>query len=237
MIRTAIAAALLLTAAPAHAQKAPAVPDLLKRALTATSSQLFAYDFEDVSSGADDKEGPRNRTIRGRIDPSKPKGNRVTITFVDGVGEKDKPLDPRKIDEQYEKNADGDVFCDSFSEPDVKNVVDKGSTSQGRIFTFTPKPEKNADSQMKDIAKKILAEAYVDEVTGAIRAFNAKLTKPHNVMLIADVKTFDMTMTCSPAANGRTYSARTEMKMSISALGRNMLINSVQTISNLTPIG
>lgn len=227
-----------LAAGPAVAQKAMA-PELLRKALTepASSKQLFAYDFEDVSSGSDGKEAPRNRTVRGRIDPSRPKGERVTITHLEGVDDKDKPLDPKKIDKQYEERADNVGFCDTFSEPNPPNVVDKGSTPLGRAFSFTPKPEKDADGEMKAIAKKVLAQVYIDEATGLITSFNAKLMKPHNVMLVADVKAFDLTTTCAPASNGRAYSARTEMRMSLSALGRNVLVNSVQIVSNLVPVG
>lgn len=226
-----------LATAPAVSQKAVA-PELLRKALTEPASkQLFAYDFEDVSSGSDGKDAPRNRTVRGRVDPSKPKGERVTITHLEGMDDKQKPLDPKKIDKQYEERADNVGFCDTFSEPNPTNVVDKGSTPNGRAFSFTPKPEKDADGEMKAIAKKVLAEVYIDEATSLITSFNARLTKPHNVMLVADVKTFDLTTTCAPASNGRAYSARTEMKMSLSALGRNVLVNSVQTVSNLTPVG
>src|SRR5690348_13183397 len=74
-------------AAPAHPQSAAAVssvPDLLRRALAApASSQLFAYDFMDV---IEDKDG--KRTIKGRIDPSRRKGDRVTITFLEDLRRK-----------------------------------------------------------------------------------------------------------------------------------------------------
>ena len=112
-----LSAALLvgfILAAPASAQTAPdpslgaaSVPDLLRRALSAPSSkQLFAYDFEDV---IEDKDG--KRIVHGRVDPSRRKGDRVTITFLQDM--RRKPADMKSTDLRYEKNADGDIFCDT----------------------------------------------------------------------------------------------------------------------------
>src|SRR6185503_10777098 len=154
------------------------------------SKQLYAYDFEDVSEGGSQDEHTRS-VIRGHIDPSRKKGDRVTISSAEQTGGKQK-ADPKKIDERYERNADGDIFCDGLSEKDVTNVSDKGVTPEGHLFTFTPKAKSSADGAMKDIMKKMAAAAVIDPATAAIRSFNAVLTKPHNVMLVFDVKSASM---------------------------------------------
>src|SRR5689334_14116958 len=120
--------AVSILAAPAFGQAAaqsnpgPAagVPDLLKRALAAPASgQLFAYDFEDR---IDDKDG--QRIVKGRIDPTRKAGDRVTITYLQDL--RKNPYDMREADRKYEKNATGDIFCDTRSREDVTGVVDKG---------------------------------------------------------------------------------------------------------------
>jgi len=234
MKRSLAATLLTLAAIPAFAQKAP-VPDLLKQAFTAPiSTQLYAYDFEDISDGGTkDRQG--KSIVRGRIDPSRRKGDRVTITFAERTGE-DEPADPKKIDQRYERNADGDIFCDSLSEKTVTNVVDKGSGPMGRVFTFTPRAKSDADGQMKDIMKKMMAEAVIDEVTATLRSFTATLTRKHSVMLIAEIGAAEMKATCAPAPNGRAYAARVEFNLSGSGMGQSFTSKSVQTISNIAPI-
>lgn len=233
-----LAAFLLLAAVPVALAKAAPVPDLLRRALTPpASAQLYAYDFEDVSNA---RENGRS-TIRGHIDPSRKKGDRVQITFVEqqrGAEDNDrKQPDPKRIDERYERDADGDIFCDSFSKDDVTNVSDKGASNGARIFAFTPRPEQDIEGEMKAVMKKVIAEAVIDEATANLRSFTARLTRPHNVMLIAEVKSMSMATDCAPAPNGRAYTTRTEMNLSGSGLGRSFTVNSTQSISNLTPVG
>jgi hypothetical protein len=235
MKRLLLGAFALLATAPVSAQKTP-VPDLLRQAFTPSASkQLYAYDFEDVSVGNGQKDNTVTSTTRGRIDPSRKKGDRVTITFAESTG--DNPPDLKKLDERYERNADGDIFCDGLSEKDVSNVSDKGVTPEGHLFTFTPKAKSGADGTMKDIMKKMAAAAVIDPATAAIRSFNAVLTKPHNVMLVFDVKSASMKATCATAPDGRSHRTRMEFSMSGSGLGRSIQVNSVQTISNIAPVG
>src|SRR5689334_18132099 len=123
-VKFLLAASALATAAiPASANSS--VPDLLKRALSPPSSsqgatQMFSYDFVDFM---DESDGAR--TVRGHIDPSRPKGDRVTITSVDD--QRTKPLTEAQTDARFEKDADGDIFCDTASRDDVANVIDKGA--------------------------------------------------------------------------------------------------------------
>lgn len=213
--------------APGAAQTS-AVPDLLRRALTSpATSALYAYDFEDVSTG------DRNTVIRGRIDPSRKKGERVEITFFSDAGE-DK-TDIKRIDERYERNAEGDIFCDALSEPDVGKVVDKGAAAGLRTFQFVPTPPRDAEGEMKAIMKKVTAEAVVDEATATLKAFTARLNKPHSIMMVAQVKSMSLRAECAAAPDGRSYALRREMKLEGSGLGRTFATTSVQTISNLRP--
>ena len=232
-----IALAALALAGPALAQKAPPVPDLLKRALaTPAKGKLYAYDFETVSVNQDPKKGAVTTTIRGHIDPSRKKGDRVTITSVEGE-RGGKPLSAKQVDETFEKNADGDIFCDTASKEAVTNVVDKGSTADGHAFSFTPKAEDGQEGDMKEIMKKMSADVVIDEATGVLKSFDARLLKKHNIMLIADVNSATMKMQCQPLADGRSYAVRTEFTGKISAFGNVFDTSSTQTISNVQPVG
>jgi hypothetical protein len=215
-----LVAAVLALAAPALAQKPAPVPDLLKRALV----------------NNDPKKGQLTTTIRGHIDPSRKKGDRVTISFVEG--ERDgKPMTAKQMDESLEKNADGDIFCDSVSKESVTNVVDKGATADGHAFTFTPRAEDDQAGEMKDIMKKMSADVVIDVATGVLKSFDGRLLEKHNIMLIADVNSASMKMQCQPLAEARSYSVRTEFSGKISAFGQTFDTSSTQTISNIMPVG
>jgi hypothetical protein len=233
-LSAAVVAGFILLA-PAFAQSAAqsaSVPDLLKRALSSPSSgQLFAYDFEDVIQ---DKDG--KRTIRGRIDPSRPKGDRVTITFLEDL--RKKPADLAATDTRYEKSADGDIFCDTASQENVTNVVDKGEApGGGRVFEFSPTPEPQAERMVRELMPKMSAEAVVDEISGLLRSFSATLTKKHSVALFGQVKSATYSAECAALPNGRAYTARINLEALISAMGRTYRQQTVQVISNVTPTG
>lgn len=224
------AAAVLAASIPATAN--PTVPDLLKRALSPPgSTQLFSYDFEDFMS---DKDG--ERTVRGRIDPSKPKGQRVTITSFDD--QRKKPLSMEEMDKRFEKDADGDIFCDTASRDDVSGVVDKGATEDGaRIFSFAPIPEPNEDPERSGLMKKMTAEAIVDEAAGVLRSFTANLVKPHTMMVVAKVKSATFTADCAMLPNNRAYTTRTDFKAVATAMGKTYTQINTLTISNVEPVG
>jgi hypothetical protein len=231
-----LSAAILVSSvlmASASAQSSPAayVPDLLRRALSSpVSSQLYAYDFEDV---IEDKDG--KRTVRGTVDPSRPKGDRVTITYLEDL--RRKPADLPATDKRYEKNADGDIFCDTASREDVVGVVDKGAApGGGRVFEFAPKPEPHAEKMVRDLMPKMSAEAVVDEITGLMRSFSAKLTSKHNVMLFGEVKSATFRAECEPLPNGRAYTTHANLDALVSALGRSYRQKTVQRISNVRPV-
>jgi hypothetical protein len=195
------------------------------------SPQLFTYDFEDR---IEDKDG--KRTVRGRVDPSRKPGDRVTITYLEDL--RKKPADLRKTDARYEKNADGDIFCDTASREDVSDVVDKGEAPEGgHVFSFIPKPEPTAESLVKDLMTKMSAEAVVDGVTGLLRSFTATLTKRHSLMLFGEVKQATFSAVCAALPSGRAYTARTDLNALVSALGSTYTQKTVQLISNVNPVG
>jgi hypothetical protein len=227
-------AALLLAvpASPQSGRRPSSVPELLKRALAApASTQLFAYDFEDV---VEDKDG--KRTVKGRVDPSRRKGDRVTITYLEDL--RKNPADLTATDKRYEKNADGDIFCDTASREDVANVVDKGAApGGGRLFAFLPRPEPQAERMVRDLMPKMAAEAVVDEISGLLRSFSATLSRKHNVMLFGEVRSATYRAQCAALPNGRAYATRTNLDALVSAMGTPYRQKFVQLITNVRPAG
>src|SRR5579871_3259519 len=157
--------AVFLFSLPALAQSAP--PSLFARALgQPDKTQLYAFDFVDVTLG----DSPN--TIEGRIDPSKPKGQRVSFTRIQG---KDDMSDTKK---KYERNAAGDIWCDTLTRGADGAIADKGSNGGAHIFAFTPLPPKpNPKDTDRQLYKQLSAEMAVDEASGRMRSFSAVLTK------------------------------------------------------------
>jgi len=216
----------ILAVMPAFADQA-AWPDLFRRAFSAEPAvQLYAYDF------LDERDGDRPGFTRGRIDPSKPEGERVTI--YEATGDK---VDLKKIDKRYERNADGDIWCDELSGGPDGPVSDKGASADGRLFAFTPLPKPDAEDGEKKLYRQLAAMVAIDERTAQIRTFTATLTAPWKPMVLAKLDAVEMTGNCAPAPNGRAFSARMKMRIAGSALGNDFKQDVTHSISNLTPVG
>jgi hypothetical protein len=239
-LRNALLVALTVAACSQQQQAATPVPDLLKRALSAPSpvaEQLYAYDFEErFEGGGRDEQG--SSTVRGHVDQSREKGDRVTISFAEqtgGSGERETGSGQQGQRNQRER---GLTWCDTLSREDVANAVDKGAApGGGRLFAFTPKPEGEGNDQFRDMMDKMAGEAVIDEASGALRSFSAELTRPHNFMLVAEVKTASIKAECALAPNGRAYATRLEFDFAGSGFGQSFGIRTFQVISNLTPAG
>lgn len=222
MKRTATAAIVIALALPAGADNA-GMPSLLSRAMKPpATAQLYAYEFINRSEGGD-----RAGTVRGRIDPSRPEGDRVTI--LEATGPK---LDAKKIDKRMERNADGDIWCDSLTGGADGPVVEKSAG----VFAFTPRPRAEAKGEEKKLYKQLSAEIAVDEATATIRTFSARLLKPWSAMMVAKIEKVEMTGECALAPNGRAYRASMKTSMAGSAMGGAFASTSTQTITNLVPV-
>ncbi|MBI1358940.1 MAG: hypothetical protein GC155_01515 [Alphaproteobacteria bacterium] len=226
MMRFALLVLLSLSGAVAAPALAQTVPALFAKAITPPpSTQLYAFDF------VDENDGDKPSYIAGHIDPSKPKGERATITVVRG-----EETDLKKIKARYERNSSGeDIWCDKLSSGADGPISDRGETAGGRIFGFRPLPPK-PDSDQRDLYKQLWAEMLVDAETAQIRSFSARLLKPWKPIIIAKVYEVNMTGQCAPAPNGRTYTSRLDTAFRASALGIDIHANIIHTISNLTPV-
>ena len=209
----------------ALAQSAPS--DLFARALAhPATKQLYAFDFADQSGG----ETPT--FTRGRIDPSLPKGSRVTIFEATG-----KDYDAKKAKERYERNSNGDIWCDNLSYGADGAVTEKSSADGARVFTFTPVPKPNAKNEERDLYRRLSAEMVVDPATGHIRVFSAHLTKAWKPIFVAKVDTVQLRGECASAPNGRLFTAKMDTVMNGNVLGVGQTQSVKRIITNLMPVG
>lgn len=216
--------AILLPAA--HAQ-ASAAPPLLTAALTPSSdATAYAYVFTMTESGN------RQMTITARIDPAKPEGQRVEI--LDAKGE---DLDLEKIDERLERNANGDIWCDSMIAGADGRISEKPAANGQRIYSFTPRARAEAESDERKMFAQLTATAIVDESARTLQSFNAILSKPWKPNVMAKIHEFEMSGKCAAAPNGRSYAQTITTKIRGSALGQNFSSNNTRRITRLEPAG
>lgn len=235
-LAAAFAAAAVLAAAPAIAQSAapstapPSAdppPDLFVRALAhPAGDQLYAFDFADRAGG------DKPTFTRGHIDPSRPKGERVTIYEAAGPG-----YDVPAAKKRYERNASGDIWCDRLSYGADGPVAEKASTDGTRLFAFTPVPKPGAKAGERDLYKRLAAEMSVDPSTGRIRVFSAHLTKAWKPVFVARIDSVELRGACAPAPNGRPFTAELTTVMRGDILGVGQTQDVTRTITNLTPVG
>jgi len=216
---------LALTGAPAFADAS-----LVARAFSPPSAgQAFAYEFVDRSRGETDET-----VTRGRIDPSRPKGQRVTITESS-----DPKADLRRIAERYESRltAGGEIWCDRLIGGADGPVSEKPAEQGLRRFVFRPIAPAGASNDEKKLYRNMTAEVLIDEARGQVRRLTAKLEKPYRPLPVAKLDIFELAYDCRPGPNGRAYSASMDMKMKASAVGAGFSRNVNQTIVRLIPSG
>ena len=217
--------ALSLLAGTANAEDA-SLPQTVRKAMASSSGPtLYAYDFTDRTTG-------ETVTItRGRIDPSRPKGQRVTI--IETTGDKDSA---KRLDQRYERDADGDIRClRAFGGAESLVNTRKGANGE-RFVTFRPQPRVSAGSEERQVYRKMSAEVVLDETTGELRTYSASLTGPVRPFIGVSLEAMDLSGTCTTGPDGSAILASARTRMKGSAFGRSLAFDVVQTISNLTPV-
>jgi hypothetical protein len=227
MKRTLLSAIVALMVAPALAQTTQQPPEIFSRALAHPESrQLFAFDF------ADHMEGAAPSFTRGRIDPSLPKGSRVTIYEATGRG-----YDAKEAKKRYERNAKGDIWCDNLSYGADGPVTETTSPPGTRTFVFTPVPKPNAKEDQRDLYRKLQAEMVVDVATSHIKVFTAHLVKSWKPVFVAKVDTVQLRGECAVAPNGRLYTAKLDTTLDGNVMGLGQTQSVRRVITNLAAVG
>ncbi|MEO1568090.1 MAG: hypothetical protein AAFR94_02560 [Pseudomonadota bacterium] len=210
-----------LFALPVAAQTYPAA---LAAALDAPSDGPV-YAYEMVYETADIQ-------AEGVVDATRPEGERIIVTapaksdwpegFADGL-------------EDLDRDADGDIWCNSLGVhvPSTVSLVEE--TPDRAIYSFTPNPEADADDTDKKVFRNLEATIEVDKANPAILAFSMRAPKSFKPAMVARINTFDMTVSCARAPDGRTYVSDLRVDISGSALGQAFNESTRRTILRLLP--
>ena len=188
------------------------------------SRLVFASLFAIVSSGAASadpvlemmrsltKEGPiyayemtyqdAEITAQGMIDPSRPEGQRISVTDPDPS---EWSKDFREGLEEMESETDGDIWCADFAEMVPDNAERTSEPETAATYAFTPKPEADADNTEKKMMKKLDGTVTLDKSGGSVLAFNMVLPAPYKPAFVAKINAFEMDATCARAPDGRTF--------------------------------
>lgn len=201
-------------------------PALVAEALSLRAEPtLYAYDFTITEAGT------RKMRIEGRIDPSRPSGQRVEITRVEG-----EDVDADDLDERMEDGEDGDIWCDSML-ADAKGPFREQGGQQGvRSFAFTPERGADVDKNERELFERLNATARIHEGNGQLDGFSAVLTRSWKPNIMAKINTFELSGKCALAPNGRAYTREVTTLIAGSALGQTFNSSSTYAIKNLTPV-
>ena len=151
----------------------------------------------------------------GKVDPSQPAGQRITVFTPDQSEWSD---EFRESIKSLDAEVDGDIFCDDLAAqiPDDAQRTDEDSESAS--FAFTPQPDADADKMEKKVMKRIEATATLSKSDGQLLSFQMRLPKPFKPAMVAKINTFEMTARCSRAPDGRTYLQDLQFNISGSAM-------------------
>ncbi|RIJ30683.1 hypothetical protein [Henriciella mobilis] len=187
----------------------PAAADPLieqAHASTGAAGPLYVYEMEY-------SDGEVHAT--GKVDPSQPEGQRITIYTPD---ESEWDDDFRETITSIDSEVTGDIFCDDLAAQipaTARRIEETDDTVQ---FAFTPVPGEESDDMERKILKKVKASATLSKADGQVLSFSMSLPKPFKPAMIAKINTFQLDATCVRAPDGRTYLEAMQMDVSGSAM-------------------
>lgn len=184
----------------------------------------YAYDmnYDDGSIAA-----------AGRVDPTKPVGQRIVVTSPPEAAWSD---DFRNGLAEMDAETKGDIWCSDFAANIPGDAKRLAETPEHVSYVFTPEPDADADKNEKKVFKRLKATALIDATDGAVLSYRMSLPKPFKPMMVAKIDTFDMNVACARAPDGRTYVRRFELDIAGSAMMQAFDERIVREITALHPL-
>ncbi len=167
---------------------------------------LYAYEMKVVEDGF---------TATGKIDPSQPEGNRITVYTPSEENWPDGFADDLS---QMEAETDGDIWCQDLGDMVPENAKLISETDSSATFGFVPVPDADADKDEAKMMKKLTAEITLDKADGAILSYKMWAEKPFKPAMVVKINQFQMDATCARAPDGRTYISEFQIDLSGSAM-------------------
>jgi len=185
---------LLIASLAVVAAALPASADAVLQKAKAMSKEgpLYVYDL-DYNDGAD-------RFVM-KVDPSKPKGERVVDfsparTTLKG--------DTAKKADKLVASAAGDIWCSSFAANIPADAKRTSETGQTATFSFKPLPGEQK-GQAASAYKFLDATAVIDKATGGILSYEMAAPKAFKPAPVAKVDRLILKVACKPLPDGRTH--------------------------------
>lgn len=206
----------------------PASADPVLEMMRSLSKEGPVYAYEMTYSDAE-------VTANGRIDPSKPEGERIEIFSPDKSEWSD---DFREGVAEMEAETDGDIWCADFAEMVPVDAKIASEDADTVTYAFTPSPEADADKTEQKMMKKLNGRVTLAKADGAVLAFNMVLPKPYKPAMVAKINRFEMAATCDRAPDGRTYVERFDFDIAGSAMMQSFEERVSRSITKLLdPVG
>jgi hypothetical protein len=205
----------------------PALADpLLTRARAAGQAEGPDYRFDMTYD-----DGALALTLK--IDQSRPEGERVVAISPepDSLAEEDR----RKAD-ILSRRTRGDIWCASLAASIPADAVRQSETAATATYGFTPVPPEDA-GQMAAAYPNLRATATIDKTSAQLLEYRMNAPRSFKPMPVARIQRFDMTVTCLPGPDGRTYVATSVIDIAGSAMMRSFNQRETRRIANLTPAG
>lgn len=205
----------LLVSAPTLAQTP------LKRALAATENgPTYSYDISYVT---------REMNAAGRIDPSRPVGQRVKVsrpaksTWTDEF---------KKAVKEIENNRYKGFWCSEMAKsiPASARLISQTATTATYAFKPLPDPDEKAS---KKFVKHLIGRVTVDKNNPAILTYSLRAPKSFKPAIFARINKFDLETSCERAPDGRTYVKSSKVVVAGSALGKSFNERTTRTHSGL----
>ena len=187
-----------------------AADDLIERA-RAVSSEGPLYNYEMMYSDSEIEEA------RGTIFPTAPEGQRIQISYPATSEWSDEFADRVTA---MDAETDGDIWCARLMSNVPENAERTSETEGAVIYTFTPEPGEEADSNERKLFRKLIGTVAIDPISAGVQSFQMHLPEPMKPNMLAKIETFSMFVQCDTAPDGRSYSSRMDMEIVGNAMGR-----------------
>ncbi len=199
-------------------------PTPLEQALKApTDGPVYAYTL----SYAD-----RKIEAAGRVDPSKPRGERVKLSNA--------PEEPwskkfAKAVRRIDKNAEKNLWCSQTAKYIPTDAAIQSETNDTITYSFKPLPDPD-DEDSEKLMKGVVGTVVIAKENPAILEVSLTAPKPFKPMFIAKVETFDTKVKCARAPDGRTYASEWTIHVKGTALMKGLEEKTIRKITALEKV-
>lgn len=184
---------------------------------------LYSYDISIQG---------KDTSVTGRVDPSAPMGERLTII---SPAEADWTKEFAKRAKALKKNTEGNIWCQQFKDmvPETASLLSETETLAR--YSFQPSPD-DKENDLAKIAKHLDGVITLEKSTGQIQSLELIAREPFKPVIVAKVNTFQFKVSCTAAPNGLMRIATVNTMLEGRAMGKAFSENETQTMSNLQAI-